>query len=171
MNRYTCQNSSPPFMGCCKTNPCEKDGCPEGDVIAARLSDDPENAQVMIGTAKPISSSSASTSSPTSAPTATGPGQTDSDSGNRLSTGAIAGISIGAAAAVMILLVILAYKCGWRVKKRHEEPGPEMSIPPGPPGLPGYTRTCLRSPGPKATSQTDIRSQRDRPAARHLTEA
>ena len=36
---YTCANSEPPFMGCCKTNPCNA-GCPTGDLTPGYLSSD-----------------------------------------------------------------------------------------------------------------------------------
>lgn len=35
---YTCQDTSTPFLGCCKSNPCSNNGCPEGDLVPAQLS-------------------------------------------------------------------------------------------------------------------------------------
>ena len=35
---YTCLITSPPFLGCCTSNPCTQDGCPSNDLVAARLS-------------------------------------------------------------------------------------------------------------------------------------
>ncbi|KAI1865765.1 hypothetical protein JX265_008088 [Neoarthrinium moseri] len=40
---YTCANASPPFLGCCLSNPCNG-GCPESDLTAARLADDSSKA-------------------------------------------------------------------------------------------------------------------------------
>lgn len=37
---YTCADTSPPFMGCCRSNPCAGNGCPQNDLVAARLSMD-----------------------------------------------------------------------------------------------------------------------------------
>jgi hypothetical protein len=36
---YTCNFTSPPFLGCCKTNPCDAP-CAPGDIAPAKLSND-----------------------------------------------------------------------------------------------------------------------------------
>ena len=35
---YTCQDTTSPFLGCCKTNPCSEGGCSDQDLVGARLS-------------------------------------------------------------------------------------------------------------------------------------
>ncbi|KAI0102024.1 hypothetical protein GGR51DRAFT_300630 [Nemania sp. FL0031] len=60
---YTCADARPPFLGCCKNNPCNN-GCKANNLIPARLSDDPEHASQFL---LPVTSSSSSSSpSPTS---------------------------------------------------------------------------------------------------------
>lgn len=99
---FTCK-ASPPFLGCCKSDPCAAGSCAQANLIAAQLSDDQSKAQVFIGSATTTATATGSataTSSPSS-----------SQSGTNLSTGAIAGIAVGAASVVLILLAFLAYKC------------------------------------------------------------
>jgi hypothetical protein len=105
---YTCQEA-PPFLGCCKGDPCSAKKCNQSSLIAARLSDDESLAQVFIGTYPTSSSTSSSTSSTASA--------SDSQSGSHLSTGAIIGIAVGCASVVLILLAILGYKC-WATRRQ-----------------------------------------------------
>ncbi|OTB06774.1 hypothetical protein M426DRAFT_318485 [Hypoxylon sp. CI-4A] len=107
-NWYTCK-SSQPFMGCCNSNPCQNDGCPTSDLLAATLSDDADAAQVFL--------SSSSTPSPTSTP--------DSSSGYSLPLGAILGIALGGAALVAIVLAIVAYRCGWIARNKRRGNGPD----------------------------------------------
>lgn len=40
---YSCALTDPPFLGCCKTNPCST-GCPQGDLAAGWLSTNPQIA-------------------------------------------------------------------------------------------------------------------------------
>lgn len=37
-NWWTCAGTTPPFLGCCKSNPCTQNGCPSKDLMAAILS-------------------------------------------------------------------------------------------------------------------------------------
>lgn len=39
---YKCAGTTPPFMGCCKTNPCAQNGCPSEDLKAATLVSNPQ---------------------------------------------------------------------------------------------------------------------------------
>ena len=43
---YTCTGTKPPFMGCCKSNPCSNDGCPAGDLTAGFLSSNPKSLRI-----------------------------------------------------------------------------------------------------------------------------
>lgn len=101
---YTCSSAVPPFMGCCASNPCSDEGCPEEDLLAARLDDDPTNAAPFL--------------------TATSTSITSSSSGKAsggLSTGAIVGIAIGSALAVLIAGGILFFCYKRREKRRLDE--------------------------------------------------
>ncbi|KAL1854467.1 hypothetical protein Daus18300_011388 [Diaporthe australafricana] len=101
---YTCSSAVPPFMGCCASNPCSNEGCPEDDLLAARLDDDPTNAAPFL-TATSTSSASSS-----------------SDKGSSsLSTGAIVGISIGSALVVLIAAGVLFFYYKRREKRRRDE--------------------------------------------------
>lgn len=101
---YTCSAAVPPFMGCCASNPCTNDGCPVEDLLAARVDDDPTNAAPFLTS---TSTSDASSSN-------------GSGSGG-LSTGAIVGIAIGSAVAVLIVVGILFFIYRRRAKRRRNE--------------------------------------------------
>lgn len=97
---YTCtyDGVGDPFMGCCATNACGQGHCPDGDLIAARLSDDPYDADAF------ISPDGNSYSNPTDS------------GGSSLSTGAIVGIAVGGAAFVVILGLLF----WWRRRKQQQ---------------------------------------------------
>ncbi|KAI0180081.1 hypothetical protein GGR52DRAFT_568839 [Hypoxylon sp. FL1284] len=100
---FTCQ-SSQPFIGCCKVNPCEHNGCPTASLLAATLSDDPANAQVFL-----------------SGPSSSATPDSSESSGESLPIGAIVGIAIGCTAFIAIILAFLAYRCGWLARHRKHE--------------------------------------------------
>lgn len=115
---YTCTGISPPFMGCCASNPCANEGCPAKDLLAARLSDEPTNAAPFL-----TSTSTADASS-------------SSDNSSRgLSTGAIVGIAIGSALAVLIVVGILFFMYRRREKRRRDELA--AKVQPNADGTPG----------------------------------
>lgn len=102
---YTCKamaDNPTPFMGCCKSNPCSADGCATKDLFPARLSDNPDKAQIFLA--------SGSTSTPE-------PDASESS----FPKGAIIGIAIGAASLVCILIAILMYRRRYVAKKRKSE--------------------------------------------------
>lgn len=104
---YTCKamaDNLTPFMGCCKSNPCSPDGCATEDLFPARLSDNPDKAQVFLA--------SGSTPEPSSTP--------DSSDEGSLPTSTIIGIAVGGAAFVCILVAVLMYwrKSAARKRKR-----------------------------------------------------
>ncbi|RYP92277.1 hypothetical protein DL770_001590 [Monosporascus sp. CRB-9-2] len=94
-------------MGCCRNNPCSSTGCVTSDLYPARLSDNPNKAQIFLS-----GSSTASTASTDS----------DSSSDSALPIGAIIGIVLGAVALLGILIAFfLMYRKGWLGKKRNTE--------------------------------------------------
>ncbi|KAI3393010.1 hypothetical protein diail_4889 [Diaporthe ilicicola] len=101
---YTCSSAVPPFMGCCASNPCTNEGCPEEDLLAARVDDDPTNAAPFL--------------------TATSTSNASSSSGKvsgGLKTQAIVGIAVGSALAVLIAAAIVFCFYKRREKKRRDE--------------------------------------------------
>ncbi|RYP70359.1 hypothetical protein DL769_004985 [Monosporascus sp. CRB-8-3] len=104
---YTCKatdDNPTPFMGCCKANPCSPTGCATSDLYPARLSDNPDKAQIFL--------SGSSTASPDS----------DSSSGSSLALGAIIGIVLGGVALIGILIAFfLVYRKGLLGRKRKTE--------------------------------------------------
>ncbi|CAG8955750.1 hypothetical protein HYFRA_00011616 [Hymenoscyphus fraxineus] len=102
---YTCTAISPSFQGCCKTNPCQQNGCPAGDLEAAQF-------KVIPGTTSTLQSTTASsTSTGTAAPVQ--PNVTSSD-GNH-NTAIIAGVVTGGV--VLIALII----CGFLILKHRRK--------------------------------------------------
>ncbi|KAK8061091.1 hypothetical protein PG997_015312 [Apiospora hydei] len=107
---YTCAYNSPPFIGCCKENPCQTLQCSPGNVTAAKLSSNQTNAAPFL--------SGSSSSSVTPAPSAS----------KGLPAGAIAGIVIGGVIAIAIIGYLL-----WRLhrsKKVFYHPPAVAQIPP-----------------------------------------
>ncbi|KAL3476859.1 hypothetical protein BJX99DRAFT_227043 [Aspergillus californicus] len=92
-NWYTCNSTSPPFLGCCSSNPCSQtDGCPADDVIPAAWSSSRSGQYELF------------------LDEGTGDGDESGDGGSDgLSAGAIAGIAVGGAAAVVIILAVLFF--------------------------------------------------------------
>ncbi|KAG7001513.1 hypothetical protein G7Y79_00031g066280 [Physcia stellaris] len=97
-------------MGCCKSNPCLQNGCPQVNLTAGFLSSNPSEAAEF----NPSGGSSAATSSPTatsrlSSSTTDSTSQPDvTNSPSKSShTGAIAGGAIGGVAAIALLILLL----------------------------------------------------------------
>ncbi|KAK1757180.1 hypothetical protein QBC47DRAFT_176012 [Echria macrotheca] len=138
---YTCQKTSPPFLGCCTTNPCSNGSCPSNRLAPAKLSSNStaRAAFISMGGAQTTKSSTTrsatstkatatSTSSSTSAsttPTTTSTGlpATAAPTQAGLSTGAVAGIAIGAAAIALAgaIFIFVAYKRGWFRRRSDRE--------------------------------------------------
>ncbi|KAL5361306.1 hypothetical protein BJX96DRAFT_151709 [Aspergillus floccosus] len=113
-NWYACTKTHPPFLGCCKSNPCEQtSGCPTDDLIQAAWSQSSlDQLEVFLDGASP---------------TSTGDSQpTDSDSDD-LSKGAIAGIAVGTAVAVIIILALAFFL--FRQRRRRSRNGGDMGQP------------------------------------------
>ncbi|KAK4178552.1 hypothetical protein QBC36DRAFT_209062 [Triangularia setosa] len=126
---YTCAYNSPPFLGCCKVNPCVNKSCPTYQLVAARLSPDPDNRQIFVGAAPSTSTiEPTSTSQSTSTGTPTPTDQNDSrielstttpNSNNGLPPAAIGGIAAGAAVVVIALIAFLLWR--WRRNVRQSQ--------------------------------------------------
>lgn len=116
---YTCQNMNPPFLGCCATNPCATRMCPSASLFPAELSADNDTRSVFLTTASSTPSSTSTTSAPSSTTPSSATGVTTAA---RLSSGAIAGIVIGAVILVLALVAGAAYmfKCGWHARRKKE---------------------------------------------------
>ncbi|KAI1133472.1 hypothetical protein F5Y10DRAFT_260353 [Nemania abortiva] len=102
---FTCTDARPPFLGCCKNNPCNN-GCKAGNLVPAMLSEDPNDANQFLLPITTTSSSSSSNSSPS--PTATA---VSGARGHQGSSNARVGIIVGTtlAGVLVLLLVITAY--------------------------------------------------------------
>ncbi|KAF9889841.1 hypothetical protein FE257_006931 [Aspergillus nanangensis] len=108
---WTCQDTNPTFIGCCKGDPCGLDGgCPDDKVTPAAWSPSSLGQKKLFLDGAPDQ-----TSSPQ--PTGSNP---PSDS-HGLSTGAIAGIAIGAAA--VVVLAAIAGLLFWRRRRRGRDNG------------------------------------------------
>lgn len=115
---YTCQDTNPPFVGCCTSNPCgTESGCSDEDLIGGSLSSNVSEAASWLSAAKSeslattssvakaSSSSTVATASVTQAPSSSA--VVTASSGQKLSGGAIAGVAIGVAALVIFLIAAL----------------------------------------------------------------
>lgn len=125
---YTCIGTTPPFVGCCKSNPCTTtSGCPDGDLDEGSLSSNPDDARQWLSVAKldsatttslaaQESSSSAETASSGSATTTSLAAQQSSSSaetassGHTMSCGAIYGVTVGAIAVVILFIFLFLFR-------------------------------------------------------------
>ncbi|KAL4968113.1 uncharacterized protein BDV14DRAFT_8622 [Aspergillus stella-maris] len=106
-NWFTCNFTSPPFIGCCASNPCSE-GCPDDDVLQASWSSS-RNDQYQLF--RDLESDN-----------------DDTDSGSDgLSGGAIAGIVVGVVCGVAILAAALWF---WRRKKKNAARGGKFGFTP-----------------------------------------
>ncbi|KAK4653759.1 hypothetical protein QC762_509780 [Podospora pseudocomata] len=126
---WTCAGNTPPFLGCCKINPCHRGSCPTDRLVAARLSPDPDNRQIFVG-ASPTTTSIEPTSTTQSTPTATPTPTTGVDPRPELSTttpssnsglppAAIGGIAAGAAVLFLAVIAFLLWR--WRRNVRQSQ--------------------------------------------------
>jgi hypothetical protein len=89
---YQCADTSPPFWGCCKSNPCVQNGCPQGDLSPTVLSNVPSQYADYLG----------SSTTPTS-----GPGQKGRNSHTIIIVSVILGVAILVCLAITITFVII----------------------------------------------------------------
>ncbi|KAM7192213.1 hypothetical protein V8F33_008487, partial [Rhypophila sp. PSN 637] len=83
---YTCNFTSPPFLGCCKSDPCNA-LCPQADLVPAVLSTDTAAREVFLPSASIVSA----------APRPVG----------ELSVGVMTGIALGGVASIIIFAVLI----------------------------------------------------------------
>lgn len=114
---YTCSFITTAFMGCCLENPCQNDGCTQGNLTAARLSDNADQAAPFLASTAATTASSSPSSSTTTTTTSSSPSSSSSSSSgtSKLSTGAIVGIAIGVSLGALIVGILLFF-----FYKRHE---------------------------------------------------
>ncbi|KAK0612017.1 hypothetical protein B0T14DRAFT_500980 [Immersiella caudata] len=126
---YTCQKNLPPFLGCCSTNPCAQGSCPSSDLAAASLSSNATSRAVFITMgAEPADPTSTSLPIPTGVP--------EVASSSSWSTGAVAGIAVGSALLLMVIVGFIIYKCGWCRRKKEKRTSFESPYVPA--GLVSY---------------------------------
>ncbi|MCJ1425451.1 hypothetical protein MMC29_003350 [Sticta canariensis] len=101
---YTCANITPPFVGCCKIDPCTS-GCPDGDLVEGSLSSNAYDAAPWLNAAK--LDSTTDTTSAALAPSSSA--ATTASSGHKLSGGEISGVAIGVTALGVLLIAALFF--------------------------------------------------------------
>ncbi|KAJ1335576.1 cell wall integrity and stress response component [Microdochium nivale] len=103
---FTC-SATPPFMGCCKNNPCANSGvCKQGNLLPARLSDIEADAQVFLSIAQ----------------------GNQGKTGSGLPLGATIGIAVGGAVFVALIVGFVTYRCGWFARRRREEKSTKVHV-------------------------------------------
>ncbi|KAI1503335.1 hypothetical protein F5X99DRAFT_375770 [Biscogniauxia marginata] len=116
---YTC--TSGPFLGCCKSNPCEQNGvCRSADLVGGKLGDDPNRASVFLTTSAPTTTATSASSSATNVggdvSSMAGSGDETSPH-NRTSNGMIGGIVGGVIGGLVVLVLAICLLCR-RMKRR-----------------------------------------------------
>ncbi|OJJ94913.1 hypothetical protein ASPACDRAFT_127838 [Aspergillus aculeatus ATCC 16872] len=129
---YTCNGTSPKFLGCCSSNPCS-DGCPDDDLLPAAWSSSSAGQLKLFQ--DNASATATATASPTSTSTQTSSPENSSSHHSSLSGGAIAGIAIGAAALVAIIVFAIFFL---RRRRRREATAVEAERQHMYPGEYGY---------------------------------
>lgn len=120
---WTCNFTSPPFMGCCKINPCRNQGCPTEDLAPGYLNE--ATACQFLARGCPSASSSATASSSTTDSTSSSTNSSGSSAttpeataSRKSSTGPIVGGAIGGVAGFVIVAFMLFYCCRHAAKSR-----------------------------------------------------
>ncbi|KAH7199199.1 hypothetical protein BKA60DRAFT_625778 [Fusarium oxysporum] len=141
---YTCRGTSPPFMGCCGSNPCGGGGCNRSELVPAILSSNendrlsflhPDTSQKASLSSTVISISTSSTEASSSTPSSTtyetsqinsggaavtaNAGSNGNGSGG-LGIGAVAGIAVGATIGAMVIIGLLIWRFFWIPRKKRK---------------------------------------------------
>lgn len=104
---YTCSYTQTPFLGCCKSNACQHNGCPASDLTAGFLDSNPKVAAPFVSTTGSLTSQVSSIAESTST------SNTGSSKPNKASPGAIVGGVIGSIALAVLLIlaaILLIYR-------------------------------------------------------------
>lgn len=96
---YVCADTRTPFVGCCASDPCQADGCPDGDLIMAKSRNSPDDpggsSSSLLQTSTTVLTATVQTVSTTSKPqsSSTGPATNTAGAagGNPVSTVTISG--------------------------------------------------------------------------------
>ncbi|KAK3377659.1 hypothetical protein B0H63DRAFT_477609, partial [Podospora didyma] len=128
-NWYTCNFTSPPFLGCCMGDPCAA-SCAQARLIPAKLGSDLAARSVFLHATTSVA---LTPTAPASTPAAPVPTTTTNAPVVRLSTPIIAGIALGSAVMLAILVMVYIWSRG-AVKKR-DKVGPIFEVE-GDPGVP-----------------------------------
>lgn len=121
---YTCANNTPPFWGCCKSNPCTggdtPGGCPSADLTGAFI-DSPGQSSAFL-TSSATSTSTSTSASSNAKPTITGPATSKATSSAKKAsnTAVIAGSVVGGVLGLCLVLALVLFVLSKRRKRsRH----------------------------------------------------
>jgi hypothetical protein len=135
---YTCLiDGKAPFMGCCSVNPCSVGSCPRANLLPAKLSSNPADRTRFLNP-------SGTSNTPVPSPSPSNPSDINGKGG--LGAGTIAGIAVGAAVLVVMVIGFTLWKCGCRLGRRHKKEElytPEKPVPD--PAVAAYNN----NPGPR----------------------
>ncbi|KAI9705267.1 MAG: hypothetical protein M1820_005265 [Bogoriella megaspora] len=112
---YTCNKTQPPFLGCCKIKACDQNTCPDEDLAAGFLSNNPALAASFSptgGTTSTSTATSASSSDSTSATVAsisTNTPTSSSKPSHHTPIGAIVGGAVGGFLVLVLAAGLLIY--------------------------------------------------------------
>jgi hypothetical protein len=127
---YTCSGNIPPFWGCCKSNPCNGQGCPRSDLVGAFM-DRPEQraacgTATLELTAPTTSTSKLSATEPSTAIHSIGQQMNGLPSEKRSDPAMVAGAVIrGILGTCLILGLIFFFTSKGRIRSRDSISSPE----------------------------------------------
>lgn len=113
---FTCASTHPPFMGCCKINPCENGGCPPSELAASYLSTSPDVAADFLSSSGAVSSATATSPRIATSAVASAASAATISKPGAVSKGTIIGSSIGGAAGLVLVLALVAFLVRQRTK-------------------------------------------------------
>jgi hypothetical protein len=108
---YQCANTSPPFWGCCKSDPCQQNGCPTQDLSPAIISSQQSQWQIY------------------APPNTTMPTSTPSPVGSKNTHGISVGIIVGAAAGGVVAIILFFALIYFWAKRRRDVRGIPVKLP------------------------------------------